>query len=304
MSARPSLTDWFLFAVLSLIWAGAYALTRLAVSTGAPAEGFPPNVIISIRLTIGAVCLFVIAAFSGQKWPALSDYRSWIAIAAMGIVGTAAPFFLITVAQKTVDSSLAALYVAGSPLFVATLAHIVFHDEPMGIRKALGIAVGFAGVAVLLLPDAMASLKSASVIAQAMCLLATLFYASSSIIARYARHIPPLVFAAGFVGFGAAATWPALIGTDWQALTPSTSAIIGVIGLALGPTALASALYMVLIQRTSATFLSLTGYTIPIISALIGYIAFKEVHGWDAILAFVLILTGVWLAQRGGRAEA
>lgn len=301
MSDRPTLTNWLLFATLSLTWAAAYAFTRMAVNLDVPEAGFPPQVVISIRLTVGALILLVIAMFSGQKWPTLYDYRSWIAIAAMGIVGTAAPFFLITVAQKTVDSSLAALYVAGSPLFVATMAHVIFHDEKMSLRKAVGIAVGFGGVAVLLAPDAIASFKSASVIAQAMCLLATVFYASSSIIARYARHIPPLVFSAGFVSFGAIATWPLLIGFDWSSLTPSTSAIVGVAGLTLGPTALASALYMILIQRTSATFLSLTGYTIPIISAIIGYLAFGETHGFDVLVALILILTGVWLTQRSSR---
>ncbi|MEM9055463.1 MAG: DMT family transporter, partial [Pseudomonadota bacterium] len=213
-------------------------------------------------------------------------------------IGTATPFLLITTAQRTVDSSLAALYVAAAPLFVSILAHILFADDKIHARKAMGIIIGFAGVAVLFGPEAFASFGSASVTAQALCLLGTVCYAISTITARYARNIPPFIFSAGFLSFGAMASWPLLLTVEFESLMPSSGAIAGLIGLAIGPTAMASVLYMVLVKRTSATFLSLTGYTIPILSAIIGFIAFGEVQSWNALLAFALILSGVWLAQR------
>ncbi len=301
MTKRAPL-DWGIFALLSLLWASAYAFNRLAVSTGAPELGLPPQLIIPTRLTVAAIILLIVARLSGQKWPPLRDRKSWLAMAVMGIVGTAAPFLIITIAQRTIDSSLAALYVAATPLFVASMAHFFFRDDRISLRKAFGLAVGFGGVAVLFGPETISAFGSASVIAQGLCLLGTFFYALSAITARYARNIPPFVFSAGFLSFGAVASWPLLLAVDYTSLTPSTSAIIGVIGLALGPTALASFLYMVLIQRTSATFQSLTGYVIPIISVAIGYLAFKEVQSWNVLFAFALILTGVWLAQRSATA--
>ncbi|MEL6738921.1 MAG: EamA family transporter, partial [Pseudomonadota bacterium] len=82
-----------------------------------------------------------------------------------------------------------------------------------------------------------------------------------------------------------------------------SSAVMGVIGLAIAPTATASILYMLLIRRTSASFISLTGYTIPIFSAIVGYFAFHEVQDWNALLAFALILGGVWVAQRSAQGQ-
>lgn len=298
MQDHRSLGDWLLFALLATIWASAYAFTRLAVSQSEPEFGFPPEFIIPVRVMGAAVILLTIAFITKQKWPKRHEWKSWLAMGVMGIIGTAAPFFVITNAQKTVDSSLAALYVAAAPLFVALLAHFAFHDDKISPRKAFGIAIGFCGVAVLFGPEAIESFGSASVTAQALCLLGTLFYAISTITARYARNIPPFVFAAGFLTIGGMASAPMLLFVDYDALTPSNSAISGLIGLAIGPTALASVIYMILIKRTSATFLSLTGYTIPIISAIIGYFAFQEVQSWNAALAFALILTGVWIAQR------
>jgi len=298
MQQNRNLTDWALFAALTVLWASAYAFTRLAVSHDDPSSGFPPQFIIPMRITAGAVVLLIVAAISRQPWPRLRDWKSWLIMAAMGMLGTATPFLLITTAQKTVDSSLAALYVSAAPLFTAILAHIFFHDDYIDRRKAAGLAIGFLGVAVLFGPEAIASFGSASVIAQAMCLFATFFYALSSIIARRGRNIPPFVFSAGFLAFGSLATWPLLFLVEYETLAPSNSAIAGLVGLAIGPTAIASVVYMMLIQRTSATYVSLTGYMIPILSAIIGFLAFRELQSWNAFLAFALILGGVWLAQR------
>ncbi len=302
MGQTRNVTDWVLFAALTTLWASAYAFTRLAVNPTDPAAGIPPEFIIPMRLTGGAGILLLVALFSGQKWPSFGDWKSWLIIAVMGLLGTAMPFYLITTAQQTVDSSLAALYVSAAPLFTSIAAHFVFHDDTLSRRKAFGIAVGFAGVAVLFGPEAIAAFGSASVTAQAMCLLATAFYALSTIIARYGRDIPPFVFSAGFVTFGAIATLPFLAFVDYSTLDPAPSAIAGVVGLAIAPTAMASFLYLLLVKRTSASFVSLTGYAIPILSAIIGFFAFHEVQSWNAVLAFALILSGVWLAQRSGTA--
>lgn len=289
--------DWGLFVALTLLWAIAYPCTRLAVNASDPAHGLPPQLVIACRLTLGAVILLTAAFFTRQKFPLLRDWRRWGSMAGLGFLGMTAPFFVITTAQKTIDSSLAALYVAATPLFVAAMAHLFFRDERVTPKLALGLLVGFAGIAVLFGPDALSNIGSASVVAQLLCLLGTLFYAVNTIMARAAPPMPPLVLSAGFVSLAAVFSWVGLPSVDFSALDPAPSAWIGVIGLGIFPTATASLLYMMLVARTSATFLSLTGYTIPVVSAAIGYVAFGEVQGFDAMLAFGLILSGVWISQ-------
>jgi len=304
MQAQRSSLDWVLFAVLSCLWASAFALTRVAVNQDSPEQGLPPELVTPLRITGGAVILIIVALSSRSKWPALSQWRLWLAMVVMGLVGTTAPFYLITHAQRTVDSSLAALYVAAAPLFVAVLAHLVFHDDRLSPRKITGLLIGFVGVLVLFGPEAVTAFGSANVTAQALCLAATACYACSSIVARLAREIPSSVFAAGFVSSGAVLSWPMLASVDYAALQPSSASLIAVAALAIAPTAIASILYMVVIQRTSATFLSLTGYAIPVLSAMIGFVAFGETQDWNAALAFVLILGGVWLSQRAAGTPA
>ena len=300
MPTHRTPTDWALFAILSTIWAGAYAMTRVAVQKSNPEFGLPVEVILASRLSIGALLLILAMLVTGQRWPSLSDYKRWAAIVSMGVAGMTFPFYCITIAQKTVDSSLAALYAAGAPLFIGAGAHFLFHDERMTQRKALGLLVGFTGVAVLFGPDAIQTWGSASVEAQFLLLLATAGYAASTLIARLAPKMPPIAFAAGYVSAAAVFSYPLLISTDFSALTPNASAIAAVIGLGIGPSAIAALLYLVVVNRAGANFLALSGYAIPMISVVMGYVFFRETQDWNALLAFILILGGVWLAQRGG----
>lgn len=291
MTAR-SPTDWALFALLSLCWASAFTLTKVAVG------GLPPGLIVFARLAIGAVIMGAIMVVRGERFPPFSNRGAWLAIAGMGLVGTAMPFYLLTVAQREIDSALAALLIAATPLFVAGLAHLRFADEKMTGFKAAGIALGFVGVAVLLGPEALKGLGNSSLVAQLLCLGAALCYSVNTIIARGAPPISPSVLPTGFLGFAALASLPMALGADYSALSPSAAEIASVVALGAVPTAAAGWLLMFLIARTNATFISFTGYAIPVFAALLGAVFLKESIGWDMALALALILAGVWLSQR------
>lgn len=294
--------DWALFALLSLCWASAFTLTKVAV------DGLPPGLIVFSRLAIGAAIMGAIMVLRGERFPALSNRPAWLAIAGMGLVGTAMPFYLLTVAQQEIASALAALLIAATPLYVAGLAHFRFADEKMTGFKAAGIAVGFCGVAVLLGPDAMKGLGNSSLVAQLLCLGAALCYSINTIIARGAPPISPSVLPTGFLAFAAIASLPMALTADYSGVSPSGVEIASVIALGAVPTAAAGWLLMFLIARTSATFISFTGYAIPLFAALLGAVFLRETLGWDMLAALALILAGVWLSQRGRktitRAEA
>jgi drug/metabolite transporter (DMT)-like permease len=299
-SGRRTPGDWALFGLLSLMWAGAYQLTRIAVDKGNPDAGLPAAWVLAGRLTIGAAVLWIIMLAMGRRLPPLRDFRRWRTIVLMGLTSSTFPFFLITTAQKTVNSSLAALYTAAVPLFVAIGAHFLFRDEKLTPGAALGVVTGFAGVAILFGPDALQSLDSASTLAQLMLIGATIFYALSSLLARGAPPMPSISFATGFVTVAAIVTWPLALTVDPASVNADWTHWAGVVGLGIIPSAIAQALYMLLIARTSATFLSLTGYSIPVMAAVLGFVLFRETQTWYAMVAFALILSGVWLARHGG----
>jgi len=295
MTAQRDFLDWFLFLFLSLLWASAYAMTRGAVFG---AHGLPPVLVIPGRLVIGAIILNLVIGVTGRRYPSLSDLKLWAMMAGMGFLGMTGPFFIIAVAQQNVDSSLAALYVAAAPIFVVAGAHFMFEDEKLTSRIALGIGIGFIGVMTLFGPEVFQSFGSTDATAHILLLAGAMLYAASTLLARMAPKMEPLVFASGFVTLAALMSLPMLLLVDWQTVSPNSIQIFSVIGLGAGPSALASLLYMMVVQRAGATFLALTGYLVPVLSAVIGYIAFREVQDWNTLLAFALILSGVWLAQK------
>lgn len=298
-AGRPALV-WAMFAVLTLLWAGAYALTRVAVGKDT-AEGLPVAWVLPGRLMIGALVLWAVLIVMRGRMPPLRDRARWGAILGMGIAGSLLPFFLITTAQQTVNSSLAALYTAAAPVFVVIGANMLFAEERMTRASEAGIALGFIGVAVLFGPDALADFGSASVTAQILLILATLAYAISTLIVRGAPMMSAIAFAAGYASVSALLALPLAFTVDPQTVTAGWQNWAAVIALGLGPSGLAQLLYVMLVARAGATFLSLTGYAIPIVSAVLGWIFFRETQDWNALAAFALILGGVWIARSSGR---
>lgn len=298
-AGRP-LLDWLLFATLSVIWAGAYPLTRLAVGKGLD-TGLPAEWVLPGRLTIGAVFLWIVFLAMRKHLPPLSDRRKWASIVGMSLIGSVIPFFLITVAQETVNSSLAALYTAASPVFVAIGANALFAEERMTARTGIGVVLGFIGVGVLFGPEALAGIGSASAIAQVLLLLATAAYAASTLIARAAPPMDAIAFATSYATVSAVVSLPMTLAVDPATVSANWVNWLAVLGLGLGSSGLAQVVYMTLVARAGATFVSLNGYAIPVISAVFGWIFFHETQTWNAVLAFGLILGGVWLARSGGR---
>ena len=295
--SRRTFTDWVWFWVLTGLWSISFPLTRLAVQMTEPEKGLPVEVVVSGRMTIGAIVLLVATFMAGHRFPPLNDYRRWGVMALLGLIGMTLPFWLFTFAQKSIDSSLAALYTATAPLFVAVMAHFAFQDEKITRQKLAGLLIGFLGIGLLFGPDAISNFGSAGVLAQFFCLLAVTGYALETVMARGAPPMSPLVLATGFVCFGAVYSWFGLLNVDWSGRSPELSSWLAVVGLGIGPTALSALFYMALVRRTNATFLALTGYTIPVVSALIGFLAYGEVQPWHGFVAFGLILLGVWVSQ-------
>lgn len=298
-SGRPAL-DWVLFGLLSLIWAAAYPLTRVAVGKGLD-TGLPTEWVLPGRLVIGAAFLWIVLLATRKHLPPLSDRKRWMSIAGMGLVGSVIPFFFITTAQETVNSSLAALYTAASPVFVAIGANLLFAEERLTARTGVGVVLGFVGVAVLFGPEAVAGLGSASTLAQIFLLLATMAYAASTLIARAAPPMDAIAFATAYATVSAIAALPLAFTVDPAEVQADWVNWAAVLGLGLGSSGIAQALYMALVTRAGATFVSLNGYAIPVISAVFGWVFFRETQSWNAVLAFILILGGVWLARSGGR---
>jgi drug/metabolite transporter (DMT)-like permease len=271
-----------LFVSVAVLWGVPFALIEVSLRHGAE-----PLLIAWTRVVIGAAILLAVAAARGGLRGARGHAGLLILIA---ICDVAAPFTLLTLAQRDVASSLAGILVATTPLFVGALAAALDPRERPSARGWTGLLLGFAGVVALLGLQLSGELAAAG-----MLLVVALGYAVATLLVRRLEDVPPLTISAAALTIaavllapGAAASLPtAATGPAWAAM-----AALGVLC-----TGVAFALYYVLIAGVGATRAALSVYLAPIVSVLTGAAFLGEALTAGVLAGLVLILAGSWLAR-------
>src|SRR4249920_21240 len=144
MNARGTRIDWAVFLALGLMWGSSYLFIKLAV------DDFGTFTLVSLRLLVGAALLWVVIRLAHQPLP--RERRMYGHLLVMAIVNITIPFLLITWAEQSVDSSLAAILTSPVPLFAIILSALFLADEPMRVNGVVGLLVGFVGVVIVTSP--------------------------------------------------------------------------------------------------------------------------------------------------------
>ena len=191
---RGSRADWLLFVLLGFVWGSSYLFIKIAVDAG-----LQPFTLIMLRLLVGFALLVTVAVATRQTLPRAA--RPYFHLAVMGFVNILLPFSLITWAEGTVDSSLAAILNSPVPLFVVIIAAIVLQDERLTPTKLAGVAIGLLGVAFVVGFDP-ATLASAELPAELALIGSAISYAIGAVYARrFVRGLPPMIPAVFQVGY-------------------------------------------------------------------------------------------------------
>ncbi len=282
--------DWAMLLGLALVFGSAFFFGDLGL------KSFGPLSVAAGRVSSAAIILTVVALLRGRRFPA--DIKTWAALLVMGAINNAIPFSLIFWGQTRIDSGLAAILNAMTPIFTVVLAHLV-GDERLTPRRLAGVLLGFAGVAVLIGPAALSHLDPTNV-AELAVLLAAVCYALAGLWGRQFRGLPVEVAAGGMLIGSSAIMVPAaaLIEHPWS-VSPSAISLAGIAALGLLSTAIAYLLYFKLLARVGATNLLLVTFLLPIVALILGA-AFLGEHVQPVdLLGLALIMGG--LAAIDGR---
>jgi drug/metabolite transporter (DMT)-like permease len=295
---RRPLTHWLLLVALVAMWGSSFMFTKLAV------DALPPAVVVAARLVIAAALLLALLAVRGEALP--GAWRQWRWIVAMAIVGNAVPFWLISWGQQHIDSGLAGILMAIMPLSTLVLAHLFVEGERLTMRRAAGFLLGFAGIVVLIGPEALLEVRGSgsALVAQVAVLGGAICYAVNSILARRRPASPPRQAAAGValaaglmmapIAFAGAPT--AILTTPLPMLAVAAVLFLGVVS-----TAIATVVYFELVSAAGPSFLSLINYLIPIWAVGLGIAVLGERPSWSALAALVLVLTGIAVSGLAAR---
>ena len=237
--------------LLSVLWGAAYLFMRAAV------PAFGPAPLVAMRLGLAAVLLLPVLLLRGGL-PSLRAHPRQLLV--LGVPYTALPFMLLAYASLHITAGLVAVLNATAPMFAALIAHHVLKDR-MGAWRAWGLAIGFAGVAVLMWGDV--SFKSGHGLLAVLAVLVTSMFWGLG--ANYTRaHLSgadPMVITVGSL-LAASLFLAPLAWATWPAQNPSPRAWAELAFLGVASSGLGFLMYFRLLRRIgpvramSVTFLN------------------------------------------------
>ncbi|MDP1672399.1 MAG: DMT family transporter [Burkholderiales bacterium] len=292
MSVQRTPKDWMLLLALVAMWGSSFMFNRIAVAT------LPPWTVVAGRIGIAALVLTVIVYALGRRLP--PPGRAWLPFAVIAMIGNALPFYLITWGQQVVESALAGILMAVMPLATIVLAHFLIAGEHLTRQRAAGFAVGFLGIVLLMGPAALAGIggEAVRIISQLAVLGGALCYALQSVLTRLIVKGDVIVAAAGTLLLASSVVIPVALWLDrpWL-LVPSTASAAAVVWLGVGPTAVATILYFMLIRSAGPSFMSLVNYLSPGVAVMLGLLVMGETPSANAYFGLALILAGIAVTQ-------
>lgn len=291
---RSSRVDWLIFLALGFMWGSSYLFIKIAV------DDFGTFTLVALRLAVGAALLWTVMRIVRQRLP--RERRIYGHLVVMALVNIAIPFLLITWAERSVESALAAVLTSLVPLFVVVLAPLFIHDEPLRVNGILGLAVGFIGVLVLTSRELSAA--GSDVVSDLALVGSSVSYAAGAVYARRnVRGLDPLVPATFQVTFAMLITGTIALFVEqpWNA-RPDLGAIVAILWLGLLGSGFAYLGFFHLLGRWGATRTSLVAYVLPIVGIALGFLVLQEAIDARMILGTALIIGGVALVNsRYGR---
>ena len=272
------------FAVIYVVWGSTYLAIRVAVET------LPPFMSGAARFLVAGGALFVFLRYRGFSWPDASQWRHSSIVGALLLVGGNG---LVVWAEKSISSGLAALLVALTPVWFATIDWL----RPGGVRPQwktiVGIAIGLAGIALLVNGEAVGNLLGAlAVIAAGMS------WAGGSL---YSKHVPNggspwmnaatqmLCGGAGLLVVGLVLGEP--LHTDWDGI--STRSLLALGYLIVFGSWLAFSVYVWLLQVSTPSRVSTYAYVNPVIAVFLGWLLLDEIVTGKMFLGMLVVVAGV-----------
>jgi drug/metabolite transporter (DMT)-like permease len=271
---------------MSVIWGIPYLLIKVAV------DEVSPVLVVFARCVVGAALLLPWTIAKGQLRPAL---RHWRPLLLFTVLEMAAPWLLLSYAERSLASSLTGLLVATVPFVAALAARLAGEDERLTRVRLLGMGVGVVGIAALLGLD-VGSVHLLPVLAVALTVVG---YATAPlVISRALPEVPGVAASAIALAVTAVAYAPFAVPRLDQVGAASAPALVSLAGLGAICTAVALALFFVLIREVGPQRALVITFVNPAVAVLLGVALLGEPLTLGIAIGLPLVLLGCVLATR------
>lgn len=276
---------WFLLLLLSLLWGGSFFFVEIAL------RELGPLTIVTARVTVGALALLLYLRIIGHHLP--RESCALVRLLIMGALNNVIPFTLLVWAQVRLTAGEASILNATTPLFTVLFAYIATTDERVSAGKALGVVVGFCGVAIFVGSEVLLGLGG-NVVPQLAAIGAALSYAIASIYGRRLRGLPVSVAAAGMLIGSSLILIPLTLYIETPfATVPEGETIAAIFALGLLSSALAYLIYFRLLIIAGSTNLTLVTLLVPVTAILLGVMVLDERIPLTAYMGMCVIFLGL-----------
>ncbi|WP_297693643.1 DMT family transporter [uncultured Eudoraea sp.] len=277
--------EWGLIIMLSILWGGSFFFVGMAV------KEMPPLTIVLCRVALASIILLAIVYLKGDKMP--SSPGLWGAFIIMGALNNLIPFSLIVWGQTHIESGLASILNATTPIFSVVLTHFLTREERLTANRITGVTIGWIGVAMLIGIESLRGF-GIEVFGQLAVVGATFSYACAAIYGHRFKGINPLIVATGMLCGSTIMMTPLalVIEQPWN-FSPGTTTLMALFGLAAVSTSLAYIIYFQVLATAGPTNLLLVTFLIPVSAILLGVVVLAERLAWNAFAGMGLIFIGL-----------
>lgn len=285
---------WSIFIILCIIWGSSFKLMKDS-SIGLNAMQIAALRIFSAGLVFVPFALFYFSKIPRQK-------TGLVILSA--VFGNLLPAFLFAVAMTKIDGSLGGILNSLTPICVAAIG-IVFFKDKIKRQKIIGVLIGLSGLVLLTIGPALLGEKTIAfnnLGYMLMILAATLLYGINvNMVSHYLKGVDPIHAATVSLAFmtipsGIVLWQQGFLHLDLNDMV-IRNAVFNSVALGVAGSAIATALFYVLVQRAGGLFASLVTYGIPFVAVAWGVYDHEEIT-WIQVVGLGIILLGVYLANR------
>lgn len=300
-SLRTQLSPWVIPTALIVLYL-SWGTTNLAIRIGV--HDMPPFYFGGVRLVIAGLVVLAIVAYRTGKWQ-LSNadlLRCGLSSTLLFCGGNG----LLTCSMMYIESGLAAVIIAPSPIWMALMELAIPHGDRLTRRGWIGLLLGFVGISVLAWYKLSQGANDDHHWGFLLASASALVWSLGTVLSKYNRPQGSIWLVAGYqmllggIGMMIVGT---ILGEPWRISekTFTWSALLAFLYLLLIGSLIGFVIFQYLLTNVSLALAGSYAYITPVIALILGAWAAQEDVPGAAVVALILTLTGVGLIKQGMR---
>jgi drug/metabolite transporter (DMT)-like permease len=277
------------YLAICVIWGSTYLAIKVGLVT------FEPYFYAGVRYVLATALMLPIARWQGATFS--GPLRRWLPVAAVGVVFVGVCNGTVFWAETRLDSAFTALLVTTSPLWTAALSPLFESERRLSPVGWTGVAVGFAGAALLLAPSASPAFDWTASVAVGISTM--LWVVASLFVRRMRQEFHPIALTTVQMAAGAVVLLIVAVARGVYLAGPVVpEAVAALVFLVVFGSCVAFSCYFYLLRHWEASRVSTSAYINPVVAVVLGWTLLGEVITARMLLATAIILVGVTLVLR------